>query len=225
MTRIDHPDFRVWKTIDYRPTISEFLPKALAEHLYSGQRVLEVGCGTGSVSLWLGKRDLSVVGIDINSIAIAKAQQRAEGTFLDSPPSFRCASMCAEDWLPGEFDAVILIRLLTCLPHLSDWHDMLRAVHTVLAPKGLLYIHDFCFDAENRSYKDRYEYGRERGWRTGNFPVFLPAGELHFVAHHHTTNEIRTLRDTSAEILSRHHDSLSMNGNSCRMFELIGRKK
>ena len=98
-----------WKGIDYQPAVSELPPMALLEVLQPGQRVLEIGCGTGGNVVLLARAGLSVEGWDINSAAIAKADKRleeeglAERTKLVSGDFLTCAE------LPLLADAVVMI--------------------------------------------------------------------------------------------------------------------
>src|SRR5690606_16631897 len=40
-------------------------------------RVLEIGCGTGSTSVWLAQRGFDVTAIDVAPLAVERAQERA----------------------------------------------------------------------------------------------------------------------------------------------------
>jgi ubiquinone/menaquinone biosynthesis C-methylase UbiE len=49
----------------------------LAAHIAPGQRVLDVGCGTGALTLRAAQRGATVKGIDVNAQMLAIAQRRA----------------------------------------------------------------------------------------------------------------------------------------------------
>lgn len=74
----------------------------------SSQRVLDVGCGTGSTTLAVARR-LGVkgrcVGVDVSSPMIAVAQARAESE--GAPASFVCADAQRHAFGPASFDAII----------------------------------------------------------------------------------------------------------------------
>ncbi len=43
-----------------------------------GPRVLEVGCGTGTNSVWLARQGADVLGLDVSPAAIARAEERRD---------------------------------------------------------------------------------------------------------------------------------------------------
>lgn len=45
--------------------------------LVPGSRILDLGCGTGDIAIWLASRGYAVYGIDIASSAIAWAKEKA----------------------------------------------------------------------------------------------------------------------------------------------------
>ena len=42
-------------------------------------RVLDIGCGTGTNSLWLAEQGFDVLGVDLSALAIQRAQEKAAG--------------------------------------------------------------------------------------------------------------------------------------------------
>jgi hypothetical protein len=121
---------------------------------------------------------------------------------------------------PRSFDAVLMIRFLTCFPIAEDRRRLLATARAAIIPNGILYVHDFLLSDE---YRGRYDDAVSKGMAYGDFPVMHRDGTVRFVAHHHTEQEARTMLDGYQPLLFRVHDSLSMNGNPCRMFEMIGR--
>lgn len=74
----------------------------------TAREVLDIGCGTGAVTLALARRlgaGGRCVGIDISApmIALARARAGAEG----APAEFLCADAQAYDFEPGRFDAIV----------------------------------------------------------------------------------------------------------------------
>ncbi|HEX6812680.1 MAG TPA: methyltransferase domain-containing protein [Planctomycetota bacterium] len=99
----------------------------------TGQRVLEVACGSGGVAARIATRTgASVVGIDINALAVRAAQERAKAMAIAGGVEFRTAD--AEQSLPfpdGSFDVVIcndaINHLRDRLGVLREWRRVLRA--------------------------------------------------------------------------------------------------
>jgi len=75
----------------------------------SGQRVLDVGCGTGSTTLAIARRlgaEGRCVGVDISEPMIAAAQARAERE-EGAPARFVCADVLAHAFEPARFDLIV----------------------------------------------------------------------------------------------------------------------
>jgi cyclopropane fatty-acyl-phospholipid synthase-like methyltransferase len=199
------------------------LPEALLPYLEPGDTALDIGCNAGGVALFLAARGVNVVGIDINANAVLTAREQAERKGLAGAAQFEVSDVLTHQQ-SREFDIVLMTRVLTCFSDQTIWDKLLRRAYSFLRPGGLIYIHDFVHSPEIEQYRHRYNASAARGWRLGNFPVPGPAGELLFVAHHHTAAEIDQIRKPYETLRLDLHDSISMNGNRCKMFELIARK-
>jgi ubiquinone/menaquinone biosynthesis C-methylase UbiE len=108
-----------------------------------GEKVLDVGCGTGSLSILarIAVGDTGeAVGIDIAANMIAKARRKAERAGLDI--DFRVASV---DYLPypdGCFDVVTSTMMFHHLP-VEIKAKGLREIHRVLKADGRFFLCDF----------------------------------------------------------------------------------
>jgi cyclopropane fatty-acyl-phospholipid synthase-like methyltransferase len=187
-------------------------------------RVLEIGCHQGDVSLYLARQGMRVVGLDINPAAVEVAWSNAVRAGVKDRVHFEAADIL-EDRDFGRYDLVILIRVLTCFPEAADWNCALDRARAHIRPQGLLYIHDFMFSPQNENYRLRYEEGQRLGWRPGNFAVKDKNGQPLFIAHHHCQEEVEIISRPYETILFDIHESLSLNGNTCTMFEFLGRKR
>ncbi len=217
-------DSRVWQSISYRPAIVEHVPDALLPFIAAGRTALDVGCNIGKTALWLARQGMSVLGIDINADALETARCQTAQAGLQSLATFKLADITC-DAVPGPFDVVLLIRLLTCIPSQDAWKTVLNRVFESLSIGGLLYVHDFLRDDGIAHYHDRYDEAESRGWRSGNFAVNDAQGQLLFVAHHHSREELGQIVQPYIQLDLSCHLSRSMNGNECRMFRFIGRKQ
>jgi ubiquinone/menaquinone biosynthesis C-methylase UbiE len=107
----------------------------------SGNRVLEVGCGTGSLLVLIKSlhRDVEVVGLDPDSKALARARQKAEaaGVSMELDRGF-------SDSLPypqGSFDVVLSSLMFHHLPA-EEKQSTLREVRRVLKPAAAFHMLD-----------------------------------------------------------------------------------
>jgi|SRR5215471_8554457 len=110
--------------------------------LQPGHRVLDIGCGTGTMAV-LTKRehpDVGITGIDPDPKALARARRKASraGVSIQFDQGFG-------DELPypeGSFDRVISSFMFHHLPA-EEKVKTLRAIRRVLKPGGRLHMADF----------------------------------------------------------------------------------
>jgi ubiquinone/menaquinone biosynthesis C-methylase UbiE len=115
--------------------------------LEPGQRVLDVGCGTGSLAVRIRSRNprVDVVGLDPDAKALAIARRKAERARVD----VRFEEGYG-DALPFEdacFDRVTSSLMLHHL-ELATRRGMLREARRVLRPGGSLHLLDFGWSGE-----------------------------------------------------------------------------
>jgi 2-polyprenyl-3-methyl-5-hydroxy-6-metoxy-1,4-benzoquinol methylase len=102
---------------------------------WSDGRVLDVGCGTGSLSIVLAGLGFDVTGIDISPAMIARSQEKAEQAGHDIQFQVMDA---AQPHLPGQqFDAVLCRHLLWALP---EPKTVLRRWLSLLSPGGWMVL-------------------------------------------------------------------------------------
>ncbi len=114
----------------------------LAAHINKGQRVLDIGCGTGALTLLAAQKEANVKGIDVNPQMIEIARQRIKEMNLSQNVELcemGVAELESED--PESYD--IAISGL-CFSELSadELDYALRQSRTFLKPGGLLLIAD-----------------------------------------------------------------------------------
>jgi ubiquinone/menaquinone biosynthesis C-methylase UbiE len=114
----------------------------LASHIREGQSVLDLGCGTGALTLRAAQKGARVKGIDINAQMLDIARKRvAEANLV---PSVELCEMGVAE-LGGEksesYDAVMAGLCFSELTE-DELAYTLREIKRILKPEGLLLIGD-----------------------------------------------------------------------------------
>ena len=117
-----------------------------------GGKAVDLGCGTGSLTLKLASHGFSVTGVDLSPDMIAKAEQKLTAAV---PLSESCRFMCGdithlEDFNDGSVSlAVSSMDVLNHLPDFNSVTQVFRETSRVLKKDGV-----FIFDM-NTIYKHR----------------------------------------------------------------------
>ncbi|MFQ5737483.1 MAG: class I SAM-dependent methyltransferase [Acidobacteriota bacterium] len=106
------------------------LEQMIDHYLSDCRRVLDVGCGTGSLQALLSARGYSVVGLDQGLEGLRWIRKEQEGLFL--------LQGCA-DLMPVRKSSMEAALLLDVLEHADD-RAVVKEVHRVLQPAGLAII-------------------------------------------------------------------------------------
>lgn len=144
-----------------------------------GQRILDIGCGTGAVLGLIGAMRVEYVGIDPSPAYIDEATRR----YPDA--DFRVGELgnIDNDSL-GRFDRVVMKGVLH---HISDdlVHEAAKVAAEVLKPGGIFASMDPCF-TEGQSWISRQLVSRDRGQNVRHASAYrdlvaadLPSAELH----------------------------------------------
>jgi demethylmenaquinone methyltransferase/2-methoxy-6-polyprenyl-1,4-benzoquinol methylase len=114
----------------------------LADRVEEGQRVLDVGCGTGCLTLRAARRGARVIGIDVNPEMLAIASRRVQAEGLSKRIELREMGIAEMDAVNAESYNVVMSGL--CFSELgeSEIAYALRESRRILEPGGLLMIAD-----------------------------------------------------------------------------------
>lgn len=136
--------------VDYA-VLSKTICSLLARYGLDRGLLLDLGCGTGTLSVLLAKAGYEVVGADISPDMLAVAQEKAFAAGQDI--LFLCQDMTRLD-LYGTLDAAVCtLDALNHLPSRAAVEEALRRVSLFLNPGGV-----FIFDT-NTLYKHREVLG------------------------------------------------------------------
>jgi len=148
-------------------SLSEAEEHALAEtsdhaQLRDGQDVLELGCGWGSLSLWMAR---NFPNSRITSVSNSHSQ-REYITRIASEWGLRNLSVVTadmNDFKPSSsFDRIVSIEMFE---HMANWRLLLARMRDALRPEGLLFIHVF----SHRSSSYRFLTDNEDDWIAQHF--------------------------------------------------------
>ena len=109
----------------------------ILERLAPGKRVLELGCGAGSLTYLLGQAGFDARGLELGTAAIEVARARF-GITVDRGP------LEEQDGL-GRFDAIVAVDVLEHLPRPLATMALCRRR---LGPGGLLFLQTPCYRGE-----------------------------------------------------------------------------
>ena len=156
--------------------------------LTDGQQVLELGCGWGSLSLWMAER---YPASRITAVSNSAPQRR----YIESEAGRRGLDnlrVITDDMnrfaAPETYDRIVSVEMFE---HMGNYGELLRRIRTWLEPGGKLFIHIFC----HRRFAYRFEEGGEDNWMGRYFFTggIMPSQDLlwHFQDHFQLTGEWR----------------------------------
>ncbi len=130
--------------------------------LHDGQSVLELGCGWGSLSLWMAAHYPNAHITAVSNSAPQRLYIEAEAR-LRGLANLTIITADMNDFnIDGRFDRIVSVEMFE---HMANWRGLLARVHGWLAPKGRLFIH--VFSHERVPY--RFDHGDENDWIAQHF--------------------------------------------------------
>lgn len=169
---------------------ADWLERHFAASKVPVKLVLDLACGTGSLSCELARRGYGVVGVDLSPDMLMEASEKALELPEEQRPTFLCQSMDELD-LFGTVDAcVCCLDSVNYITDAATLKEAFRRVHTFLMPGGR-----FIFDIntpyklqnmDGQTFLDetedvycvwRADYDRRRRVCTYGFDLFQREGE------------------------------------------------
>lgn len=121
--------------------------------LADGQRILELGCGWGSLSLWMARRYP-------NSRIVAVSNSASQREFIAAKKPANLEVITADVntlTLDGRFDRVVSVEMFE---HMHNWRELVHRITGWLDPGGKLFVHVFC----HRRYAYPFETDGASNW-------------------------------------------------------------
>ena len=130
--------------------------------LKDGQRVLELGCGWGSLSLFMAKTFP-------NSVFIAVSNSRTQKLFIDEQARTRGLNNLTvitadmnEFTIEDRFDRIVSVEMFE---HMRNYHKLLEKIAGFLRPDGQLFVHIFT----HREFAYPFEVRDKTDWMAKYF--------------------------------------------------------
>ena len=204
---------RYWdKVADEKEFSTPFQINIFETYVSRESKILDVGCGYGRTLNELYNLDFkNLVGVDFSQGMIDRGKklyphldmQKNKGKF---------------PFDDGNFDAVLLLTVLTCIVKDKDQEKLIKEIQRVLKDDGIFYINDYLINEDQRNI-ERYEKFKDKYGKYGIFE--LPEGAL---VRHHTKDHILKITKCFQELIFKTTIYTTMNGNKSNGFYYIGKK-
>jgi ubiquinone/menaquinone biosynthesis C-methylase UbiE len=116
--------------------IYQSLATKMVESVSGCNKILDAGCGTGSIAIELAKQGKEVYGIDDNEAMLARAFDKVEEQFKEKI-HLRLGDVCNLQYSDEFFDGVVSNNVIF---YVGDPNKMLQELYRALAKKGILAI-------------------------------------------------------------------------------------
>jgi cyclopropane-fatty-acyl-phospholipid synthase len=122
--------------------------------LGNGQTMLELGCGWGSLTLWMAEHypDSRITAVSNSRSQRAYIEARARERGLQNQVRVMTCDMNTFEIDPGQFDRVVSVEMFE---HMRNWPDLFARVRRWLKPGGQFFMHVFVHRATSYLFEDR----------------------------------------------------------------------
>lgn len=209
-----HNQQKYWdKVAEEKKFPTPFQIEEFKKYVSSEMNILDVGCGYGRTLNELYNQGFkNLTGIDYSRSMIKR------GLRLHPQLNLLKTDGNKIPFSNNEFDAVLLIAVLTSSYTDEEQENLISEISRVLEEGGILYINDYLLNQDERNLKRYHEFKD----KYGKYGIFeLPEGA---VFRHHTREHILKITKNFEELVLQNTIYNTMNGHKSNGFYYIGRK-
>ena len=204
-----------WDNVYYKKTFTHPLNvkkfQALVDH---ESKILDIGCGYGRTCEQLYRLGYkSISGVDSSRKMIERGRNLYPHLDLLSSRSKKLP------FESGSFDVVILFAVLTCIPTNEGQIGLIKEIHRILIPGGLIYVSDYWLQDNSRN-EERYTNYAKKYQLYGVFEL-----DDGVILRHHDRKWIETLLAGYETIACNDIEVVTMNGNAASAFQYLGKTR
>jgi cyclopropane-fatty-acyl-phospholipid synthase len=134
--------------------------------LRDGMSVLDLGCGWGSLALWICERHPGASVVAVSNSATQRAWIEALAARRGFGERLRVLTADVNEFAPQQrFDRVLSIEMFE---HMRNWEALLARIAGWLEPDGKLFVH--VFSHSRLAYEFRGTWAAERFFAAGRMP-------------------------------------------------------
>jgi cyclopropane-fatty-acyl-phospholipid synthase len=132
--------------------------------LENGHKVLDLGCGWGSLSIWIAEHypDCQITAVSNSRDQIRFVNQQADQKGFSNLEAKVVDVNQLEDTLVGSFDRVFSIEMFE---HMKNYRRLLKAIGELMSPEGRLFVHHF----SHRSFCYEFDSEEDGNWMAQTF--------------------------------------------------------